>query len=475
MKTTHLLIGITSLFTFASCQPENATQKSEINDSTTPLHLLQPEYKIPDGELSTTDIKADIDRVFDYIEKNTPVRVLDADGKEINDYTAIPRGATLERGAFRIGSYEWGVTYQALLDAADATGDTKYKDYVTRRFVFLSQVAPGFRRLYDEYQETDAQMEQILHPRALDDAGAMCCAMMKASIADPTLQLDEIIENYFRFIEHGQYRLPDGTFARHRPQYNTIWLDDMFMGIPSVAYRGLYKPQQSQHYFDEAAKISRQFMQRMFVPEKNLYRHGYVEGLAQQPTYHWARANGWAILTNCQVLDVLPENHPQRPYLLEQLRAHIKGLASYQSSEGFWHQLVDRNDSYLETSATAIYVYCIAHAINKGWIDAITYGPVAQLGWHAVSTKILEGGQVDGTCVGTGMAFDPAFYYYRPANYQAAHGYGPVIWAGAEMIRLLQQWYPRTNDSGLHYYDVEQTNPSPLFYLTEDGKGEAVK
>jgi hypothetical protein len=166
MKTTHLLIGITSLFTFASCQPENATQKSEINDSTTPLHLLQPEYKIPYGELSTTDIKADIDRVFDYIEKNTPVRVLDADGKEINDYTAIPRGATLERGAFRIGSYEWGVTYQALLDAADATGDTKYKDYVTRRFVFLSQVAPGFRRLYDEYQETDAQMEQILHPRA---------------------------------------------------------------------------------------------------------------------------------------------------------------------------------------------------------------------------------------------------------------------------------------------------------------------
>ncbi|MBO5880925.1 MAG: glycoside hydrolase family 88 protein, partial [Paraprevotella sp.] len=329
--------------------------------------------------------------------------------------------------------------------------------------------------LYDEYQETDAQMEQILHPRALDDAGAMCCAMMKAGIADPTLQLDEIIENYFRFIEHGQYRLPDGTFARHRPQYNTIWLDDMFMGIPSVAYRGLYKPQQSQHYFDEAAKISRQFMQRMFVPEKNLYRHGYVEGLAQQPTYHWARANGWAILTNCQVLDVLPENHPQRPYLLEQLRAHIKGLASYQSSEGFWHQLVYRNDSYLETSATAIYVYCIAHAINKGWIDAITYGPVAQLGWHAVSTKILEGGQVDGTCVGTGMAFDPAFYYYRPANYQAAHGYGPVIWAGAEMIRLLQQWYPRTNDSGLHYYDVEQTNPSPLFYLTEDGKGEAVK
>ena len=249
----------------------------------------------------------------------------------------------------------------------------------------------------------------------------------------------------------------------------------MFMGIPSIVWRGHYKKEEAAKYFDEAARISRQFIERMFVPEKGLYRHGYVEGLAQQPTYHWARANGWAILTTCEVLDALPEDHPERPFLLEQLRRHIQGLAQYQSSEGFWHQLVDRNDSYLETSATAIYVYCIAHAINQGWIEGITYGPVAQLGWHAVSTKILDGGQVDGTCVGTGMGFDPAFYYYRPANWQAAHGYGPVIWAGAEMIRLLNRWYPRTNDSGLHYYDVKQTNPSPLFYLTEDGKGEAVE
>lgn len=39
----------------------------------------------------------------------------------------------------------------------------------------------------------------------------------------------------------------------------------------------------------------------------------------------------------------------------------------------------------------------------------MAYGPVAQLGWHAVTTQINVEGQVDGTCVGTGMAFDPAF------------------------------------------------------------------
>ena len=362
-----------------------------------------------------------------------------------------------------------------MLDVAEATGDSRYLDYVTRRFRFLAAVAPHFNSLYKKTGETDAQMEQIIHPRALDDAGAMCTAMMKAGLQDASLPVDSLIANYFRFIMHGQYRLPDGTFARHRPQHNTIWLDDMFMGIPAIAWMGVYAKDNQTSYFDEAAKITNQFISRMYLSEKGLYRHGYVEGLRQQPTYHWARANGWALLTNCEVLDALPENHPRRETLLEQLRSHIAGLAAYQSSEGFWHQLLDRSDSYLETSATAIYVYCIAYAINKGWIDAITYGPVAQLGWDAVATKINDKGQVEGTCVGTGMAFDPAFYYYRPANAQAAHGYGPVLWAGAEMIRLLNTWHPRTNDSGLHYYSVEQTNPSPLFYLTEDGKGEEVK
>ena len=79
----------------------------------------------------------------------------------------------------------------------------------------------------------------------------------------------------------------------------------------------------------------------------------------------------------------------------------------------------------METSATAIYVYCIAHAINKGWLDAVVYCPVAQLGWNAVSTQINESGQIEGTCVGTGMAFDPAFYYYRPVNVLSLLSFSP--------------------------------------------------
>jgi len=47
------------------------------------------------------------------------------------------------------------------------------------------------------------------------------------------------------------------------------------------------------------------------------------------------------------------------------------------------------------------------------------------------------------------MGFDPAFYYYRPVNVYAAHGYGPVVLAAAETIRLLKNHPFEINDSSV--------------------------
>lgn len=446
-------------------------KKTVVNDSNTPLHLLQPAYQGTYGDLTPGQVKKDIDRVFAYIDKETPARVVDKNtGKLITDYTTMGEEAQLERGAFRLASYEWGVTYSALIAAAEATGDQRYMDYVQNRFRFLAEVAPHFRRVYEEKGTTDPQLLQILTPHALDDAGAVCAAMVKVRVKDRSLPVGGLIENYFDFIQNKEYRLADGTFARNRPQHNTLWLDDMFMGIPAVAQMSRYDKAQKEIYLVEAVRQFLQFADRMFIPEKGLYRHGWVESSTDHPAFCWARANGWAMLTACELLDVLPEDYPQRAKVMDYFRAHVRGVTALQSGEGLWHQLLDRNNSYLETSATAIYVYCLAHAINKGWIDAIAYGPVAHLGWHAVAGKINAEGQVEGTCVGTGMAFDPAFYYYRPVNVYAAHGYGPVLWAGAEMISLLKNQYPQMNDSAVQYYQVKQKTTAPIFAIDTEEK-----
>ena len=273
----------------------HAQKKNVVNDSNTPLHLLQPEYKVPYGELSVKDIKSDMDRILHYLEANTPARVVDKkSGKVITDYNKLNVNSQLERGAFRLASYEWGVTYSAMLTAAETTGDQAYSDYVKDRFTFLAEVAPHFRRVLEKEGDVDPQMKQILTPHALDDAGAVCAAMIKAMQKDPSLKLNGLIENYMDFILNKEYRLADGTFARTRPQHNTLWLDDMFMGIPPVAYYSYVAAEKKESYMAEALRQIFQFAERMWVPEKKLFRHGWVEGMQDHPAFHWGRANGWA-------------------------------------------------------------------------------------------------------------------------------------------------------------------------------------
>lgn len=466
MKNRFVQVAIlATLMAACSPSPKQEGGQTVINDSNTPLHLMQPEYKTPYGVVAVEEVKACMDRVLRYLESCTPTRVVDKKtGETITDYAGMGADAQLERGSFRLASYEWGVTYSAMLAAAEATGDQAYMDYVTTRFKFLAEVAPYFKAIHEKEGRIDGQMRQILDPHALDDAGAVCAAMIKAQLKDASLPVEPLIQNYINYIMNGEYRLADGTFARTRPFRNTVWLDDMFMGIPPVAWYSLVAGEEQARYQAEAVHQVLQFAERMWVPEKKLFRHGWVESMEDHPSFHWGRANGWAILTMCEVLDVLPEDYPKRDEIMALYREHVRGLVALQSGEGFWHQLLDRNDSYLETSATAIFAYCIAHGINKGWLDAMTYGPVALLAWHAVTTQIDEQGQVGGTCVGTGMAFDPAFYYYRPVHKMAAHGYGPAIWAGAEIINLLNTQHPKMNDSAVQFYRTEQKTDRPIFH-----------
>ncbi|MBR1414827.1 MAG: glycoside hydrolase family 88 protein [Prevotella sp.] len=436
-----------------------------VNDNNTPLHLMKPAYRVGYGVPTEAEVKQVMDRVLRYVDGETPVALVDQRTgrdvalKDADEYTQ------LKQGGFRLTSYEWGVTYSAMLAAYAATGDEAYRDYVSRRHQLLADIAPVFRQLYRQGKEVDVNIRRVIDPHALDDAGAVCCSMVKATLMGLSSNLKPLIDNYADYILHKEYRLSDGTFARLRPQKNTVWLDDMFMGVPTVAYMG--KLTGEAKYYDEAARQVLQFARRMWVPEKKLFRHGWVEAPegneAFHPTFHWGRANGWAILTLCEVLDVLPADHPQRPQILALLRQHAEGLAALQHHDGFWHQLLDRPDTYLETSATAIYAYCLAHAVNQGWIDAKAFGPVALLAWHAVAGSVNDRGQVENVCVGTGMGFDAAFYAYRPVHAMAAHGYGPAIWAGAEVIRLLQKQHPKLNDSAVQFYDEEVPTNQPIF------------
>jgi unsaturated rhamnogalacturonyl hydrolase len=441
-------VAISALICLASVA-QNASAKTG-NDVTTPLHLLQPEYPVPYGKTTIDDISKVLGRIYNYLDATTPAKLVGKQsGNEIENPASSSEEAIFKPGDYRLTSYEWGVTYAGMLLAAEATGDKKYAGYTNSRLGFLAEIIPFYKTTLANNPSLVTPVNSVLKPHALDDAGAMCAAIIKAKRAGLTADVRPIIDNFIAFISKSQFRLADGTLARNRPLPNTLWLDDLFMSVPALAQMG--KLTGESKYYDDAVKQVLQFSERMFVKEKGLFMHGWSQQMNPHPAFHWARANGWAVMSMVELLDVLPASHPGRAKVLAQLQAHIKGLASYQSGTGFWHQLIDKHDSYLETSSTAIYTYSIARAINRGWIDKKAYGPMVLLAWNAVATKVSKDGQVEGTCVGTGMGFDPAFYYYMPINVFAAHSYGPVLLAGAEMILLLKQNKFEINDSAVQF------------------------
>jgi rhamnogalacturonyl hydrolase YesR len=418
-----------------------------VTDANTPLHLLKPDYPVPYGPTTAAKVTEVLQRVRGYLEAKTPARMVDrATGQPITDPATPGTEAAIEPGAFRVTSYEWGVVYSGMLLAAETTGDPAFRDYVARRLTLVAELADHDRA----HAVPNGPFRSVLEPHALDDAGSLCAAMIKATRAGVAADLRPMIDNFIDFISTKEFRLADGTLARNRPQPATLWLDDLYMSVPALAQMG--KLTGERRYYDDAVKQVLQFSRRMFNREQGLFMHGWVQGMEVHPEFRWARANGWALMTLVELLDVLPDDHPDRAAVVELLRAHARGLAARQSGSGFWHQLLDREDSYLETSATAIFAYAMARAIDRGWIDPVAYGPAAVLAWNAVTTKIDAQGQVSGTCVGTGMGFEPAFYYHRPTSPFAAHGYGPVLLAGAEMVRLVKTHRFEINDSSTQLY-----------------------
>ena len=434
-----------------------ATPQADPNVYSGRLKVNYPTAYEPAAE---PEIRAVLDRLHGYVDVAAPISVLNADsGEKVADLGKLPANISLARTDLQIQSYEWGVTYAGMLRAAEVLGDPKYRDYADQRLTTLARLAAHARQNLPK--DTTAAnfprpkhgmpLRGMLRPRALDDAGAMCAAFIKAQIAGlGAKQLRPWIDNYVGYVANSQFRFPDKTLARNRPLPNSLWLDDLYMSVPCLAQAG--KLTGERRYFDDAARQILQFHERMFVKERGLFMHAWVQEMNPHPTFLWARANGWAIMAMTELLEVLPQDHPQRARILEIYRAHAAGIAAAQGHAGLWHQLLDRHESYEETSASAMFVFGIAHGINRGWLDPLAYGPAVSIGWNAVARKVNAQGQVEGTCVGTGVGWEPMFYMYRPVHVLAAHGYGPVLLAGAEMVELRRK-QPNVgiHDGGLHF------------------------
>lgn len=437
-KSSSLLIVFASFTLLVSDACAEGKYRNPDNKNLSDLG--EGSYPIPYKKPVVEEITEALHRIRSYLDSVTPTRVIQkGTGEEVTDFSKPLVDAIFEpsKGDFGIMVYEMGVVHAGMFKAFEATGDKRFNEMTARHLQFFNEKMPYFRAQEEQFHlERGNSFSRFLDPRSLDDVGSMCAALVRAHFVKVGPDMSKMIAICSNYVAKQQYRLADGTLARKRPQATSLWGDDLYMGVPALAEMGHLTGQKI--WFDDAVKNVLQMSTYLFNKQKGLFTHGWNANNPEAPQFYWGRANGWAVLAMSDLLDVLPKQHPGYSKVLAQLRASLRGIAQLQSGSGLWHQMLDRNDSYLETSASAIFVYTIAHAINQGWISPTTYGSIAQAGWNGLSTRINDKGQVEGTCVGTTFASDQVYYYNRPTSVDALHGYGPTLLAGAEMIKLLK-------------------------------------
>jgi unsaturated rhamnogalacturonyl hydrolase len=137
-----------------------------------------------------------------------------------------------------------------------------------------------------------------------------------------------------------------------------MWLDGIFMASP---------------YLTRYAKT---------VDEKTgLMVHAWDESRSQKwcdpasgkSHYPWSRSMGWYTMAILDILDYLPQNHPDRDSLIIILRKTCDALLKVSDpATGLYYQVLNqgtREGNYLEGSGSAMFTYVFARGAHKGYLD----------------------------------------------------------------------------------------------------------
>lgn len=115
----------------------------------------------------------------------------------------------------------------------------------------------------------------------------------------------------------------------------------------------------------------------------------------------WDRAVGWYFISLLEVLQLVPESHAGHARLLEYYTTLAAALKTSQDASGGWwlimsEQYVGDEDNYIESSASAMFVFAWLRGIRLGYLDSADYLEPAQKGYNLLIEDFVSENE-DGT------------------------------------------------------------------------------
>jgi unsaturated rhamnogalacturonyl hydrolase len=208
--------------------------------------------------------------------------------------------------------------------------------------------------------------------------------------------------------------LPDGMSDQTR-----YWIDDVWMigSLQVQAFRVTGNPV----YLDRAALEIDAYIRKLQQPN-GLFHHG------ENAPFFWGRGNGWVAAGLAELLSELPAGHPDHASLLNGYVRMMNALLRFQAADGMWRQLIDREESWKETSSTAMFGYAISVGLNRGLLKGPAFETARRKAWRSLVKYIGPDGRITDVCVGTGKGTSVDYYLDRPRTIGDLHGQAPVLW-----------------------------------------------
>jgi unsaturated rhamnogalacturonyl hydrolase len=350
--------------------------------------------------------------------------------------------AQLSRPA--VWNYEMGVVLMGFEKLALTTGDKKYTNYA-KNIIDHFITEDGVIRTYnlEEYNSDNIPTgRQLLH-------------LYQNTKQEKYKTAATALYNQLAW----QPRNKVGGYW-HKLKYPTqMWLDGLYMMEPfAVEYAVLFND--TKKFNDVVNQFV--WMEKYSRDAKTgLLYHGWDESKLQKwanketgvsPEF-WSRAMGWYMMALVDVLDYLPANYKRRAELVAILNRLSTALVKFQDAkEGVWWQVTNKAGqelNYLESSASAMFVYALSKAANKKYIS-INFKPAITKAYNGIVknfVRVDEAGSVHylQAVAGAGLGGVPyrdgtyEYYVNEPKRNDDLKAIGPFIQACIEYEKLIKK------------------------------------
>ncbi|MEX2605156.1 MAG: glycoside hydrolase family 88 protein [Gracilimonas sp.] len=326
--------------------------------------------------------------------------------------------------------YSVGTFLDAMRHVSDQFGELDYSEFTNQHLNFFLDNIDDVGQMRDDYGLIESPFGHYFRFSLLDDMGMQTVPYVNRLIAQDDLNKDsqeyKLAERVTNHIINDASRLPDGTFARFTPDTMSVWADDLFMA--SIVLLKMHELTGEEKYLDEVITQVIQFDDYLLDEDDAMYWHGYFSRNEEHSSTKWGRANGWTMMAKTELLLAMPEEHPENEKILEIFTRHSEGLLEVQSDDGRWHQVLDDPSTYLETSATAMFVRAFAVGVTEGWLDRKTYDAAIQKGWTSLTRQINDEGEVEGIVRGTPIMFSDEEYANWGTRNNDPRGLGALLY-----------------------------------------------